>query len=1041
MTETEGRQRNLRVVNILAYYRYCEAQRLPIDTERFAPPTPEAGSFGDLSHRSFYSKQSEYVNHISRRDLMDGGNAVATVKAKGRPKKPRAAEGASAGKKKSGKPLNPHGRPRKYVYFVNEKNKRWRSTIVGDIKMRKGYPACVIYIKSLKKVVIAPDGWTGIGQMPTLTPEVLATARTIQEFLKDPRGDGTGVIRTDDEGRQVEAEAQDEEEDELDHTPPKKKAKLEIGARSRSESSSREAHLSEVPPESMQVDPVMEVPSSPPAEPSPPPLELTKAKPRGRKRKEIQAPSLEPEVPMKRSQRGKRAVQPTPPVELESPPAASAIASKSPSPIAIPTAPKTVTAQTNSPTPPAPEITPLDQLPSVGSDTVATHGEASQEQSLSASMILNGTVEPSASSTDPVTTVGDPPRRSFNGAPRISVTDTVKKNEVLQCLRDSGGIALKHDLRNWHTEWAARTAGTPKLYYPRTAVTFDRRTYYRILDNALMNGETVEEQVKVSTATGTSIESDIVFLAGTSKQAVEDFKSRLGPGANSRSVVIIRGPRAKATTVEQGQFSTVKAAKSTPSHKKTPAERLKEKELGLSEGDSATRKLILKERYTVAQLYGFKVGRAARARILHEEIARIVCEGGPGVIDSDEGVFTFACLFQEMTLGGFTSVMPISTYREHFLEFLKTPANREIRLKDLDASVHPQRTSYDQKRMLIVLSILHELGLISALEGCEAEEASVVVTRTDASSLHFKLAAEPYQDLQQGSIHYRLHPRAPVYDLRAPNPLLVGVFPAKTPEDSKNLWSVITRACRGVGEMEQLDKPSADFFPNIWPGREDTVKTLVNERSWFDTFKINETQRSVLNDAIDWATATRKVSTMQEILALCYKAIIPPQIAADYLVKMEFAAKSRLRRHAESDAPLRRMIRAKASAEGKLGARNAERAQQWERTFSQVAERYDLQWDDELKESLKQHYNGYLSRADKRLPVAEVEKVLLEKISGVPTKKGAKGKTSEGRPPPMGAQSSTVVDDMPANATLPPLQPSEIVDLRKPLPKGTSVAW
>ncbi|GMK60020.1 hypothetical protein CspeluHIS016_0902370 [Cutaneotrichosporon spelunceum] len=81
------------------------------------------------------------------------------------------------------------GRPRKYVYVVNQDGTRNRM-ILGDLKLTPALPPLLVYVKEAGVLCLPPKGYSGVGEPPTLTEEAIAAGLPPEHYGPAKRGKG-----------------------------------------------------------------------------------------------------------------------------------------------------------------------------------------------------------------------------------------------------------------------------------------------------------------------------------------------------------------------------------------------------------------------------------------------------------------------------------------------------------------------------------------------------------------------------------------------------------------------------------------------------------------------------------------------------------------------------------------------------------------------------------------------------------------------------------------------------------------------------------
>lgn len=215
--ESVQRERRLRLFAIDSYVKHMDYLGIVVTP----PPTPpEAGHWADISYRNFVKDAEELFTILAkqasgivpvgqwnqttgrkrRSEKFDGSPAPRSAKkrggkaraiapneeggdgeaespapkAKGKGKQKEKKE--DDGKFKYSNDIQERGRPRKYVYVVNEDGTRNRA-ILGDLKTAPGLPPLLIYVKEAGVLVLPPKGFTGVGKPPPITEEAIAEGK------------------------------------------------------------------------------------------------------------------------------------------------------------------------------------------------------------------------------------------------------------------------------------------------------------------------------------------------------------------------------------------------------------------------------------------------------------------------------------------------------------------------------------------------------------------------------------------------------------------------------------------------------------------------------------------------------------------------------------------------------------------------------------------------------------------------------------------------------------------------------------------------
>lgn len=202
--EFEGKEKRLRYYGIEAFRQVLAQQGQTVDEAKHPLPGPEAGRWADLSFRQFWSdratlsealEQGDYAElevgpgpiGRPRKDGLPAGSTTSrymtTVKpARARPR-PTPAHSSAKREMLYDDEVQVRGRPRKYLYVVNEDGKVNRH-IIGSVIPADGVAPVWIYVEEANKLVEAPRGYTGLGVPPKITAEQLKNGKTPKWFDK-----------------------------------------------------------------------------------------------------------------------------------------------------------------------------------------------------------------------------------------------------------------------------------------------------------------------------------------------------------------------------------------------------------------------------------------------------------------------------------------------------------------------------------------------------------------------------------------------------------------------------------------------------------------------------------------------------------------------------------------------------------------------------------------------------------------------------------------------------------------------------------------
>jgi hypothetical protein len=204
--ESVGKERRIRLFGVSAYRVLMQSQGVAVNDHTHPPTPPKAGRFADISYRPFFATQEDINRFIDSYVPFELEPIVP--RSIGRP--PGPGKGTKSGKaeasaRKEGShnredirvtrtgreylysnDVQTRGRPRKYIYVVDENGKPNRRVLGHVLPYPKLAPVW-IYFSEEDKLVEAPPGYSGVGQVPQLTRAQINAGKPPSWFDKFPR--------------------------------------------------------------------------------------------------------------------------------------------------------------------------------------------------------------------------------------------------------------------------------------------------------------------------------------------------------------------------------------------------------------------------------------------------------------------------------------------------------------------------------------------------------------------------------------------------------------------------------------------------------------------------------------------------------------------------------------------------------------------------------------------------------------------------------------------------------------------------------------
>ena len=567
------------------------------------------------------------------------------------------------------------------------------------------------------------------------------------------------------------------------------------------------------------------------------------------------------------------------------------------------------------------------------------------------------------------------PKKARKG--RMDLGAMRRANEMLVVLQEAGGVYEEHALWRLHVDWVHRVAGTDVPHAPSVGATMDRQVWKRLLQSTKDDGRTDDTMSSVPTSTAAWRTYRIVWLVDTPKEKVQEYMRGL-----ANTVKKLTAPKPTAgTELPHMQYTEVKLPARHPSstvqHHLSEVIDTESRELT---GDER-RNALCKDPLILSQLYGRQSGKWARTNLFHLSVRSAVQNvDSPLVLDSAAGVFSSPMMSQDIPIGAFYSVVVTHEKDESLLEWLKSPVNRAVPIKDVPFDIritHDARRQRTQTRIREHVQMLLALGLISPLSICPEEEAYVTVNTPHMPNAPLKIDTKQAQG--EVTTTYVIHDWAPVYHIAATVPALLGYLPVRNEEEINKFWESYRLACReilqhrlpeftprsAIESRNLADSPEVIRISNSWK------QTLRQPSRWVNHIRLLPVQRDALNETVNWTEATSNVQSDEQLKALAWEFALPEEaVRQHYQSRLQKAIEAKSNREkrtrAMDEALSARHVKAQRALAFKLSERQAQSKRAWEERIARICDHLMVQFDHQLldhvsRQSLTSMSKGFLT--------------------------------------------------------------------------------
>ena len=452
-----------------------------------------------------------------------------------------------------------------------------------------------------------------------------------------------------------------------------------------------------------------------------------------------------------------------------------------------------------------------------------------------------------------------PKEKAVIPSSRSNVSLLRRENEFLRILEESGGIVHlgSKEFLDAHVALldALASAGEPTSGVPGIKV--DKRTIENTFESLENRGKVKVLKTAIVTVTGAQRSARIIYLPAVVQSQLDTFLAELGKGSHGAPY---SATGSVAPSLPPGDLRA-----------KRPAQplRLLQSERGVDNigrwskssdradqlfqsDDQTIHNVLLTERTTLAQLYGFIPGKMTRARQLHLATLDTFepCHNSPTPALAAKRVVNFSQYFRWFPVGVYCSLVSTLVQSDELSQILSTEEGRRTLVRDLPQSIQTLLQigrPRSRDRLLELFELLHHLNLVTPLQPsdspnpcirCESSEedpSSFDVFDGDVSSTNYRTAPNYWLFHDDAALHLWALSTAPL-----PFWKTVSVSGRL---DASIYWNELQSACESKAFAQTVARgsPSRSIVPDYSFGR-----TIIRGASWNGMYALSWHQRQYL---------------------------------------------------------------------------------------------------------------------------------------------------------------------------------------------------
>ncbi|OSD05907.1 hypothetical protein PYCCODRAFT_1383895 [Trametes coccinea BRFM310] len=447
---------------------------------------------------------------------------------------------------------------------------------------------------------------------------------------------------------------------------------------------------------------------------------------------------------------------------------------------------------------------------------------------------------------------------------KANISQSRRENEIMRLLEDAGGI-LNTSCKEFYEAHAALVDSITKageIASTRPGAKIDKRTLETTLVGLEGKGKVKIVTTMVPNPTGSTRPVRVVYLPETPSEQLNAFLAQL-----SETVQPVHVPSLKTLDepLAYGGIRDKSQAKPRPSMTLKITEdqtQLEAHAAQLFQKDEQTiRDALLTEKNTVAQLYGYIVGKAARAKALHMLTVNLFESGSTSsqLVSQNNRIINLAHYYTDLPVSAYCSLVAVSQPNDELGNLLHSREGRATPMKDLPDSVRSALTptqSRSRARILSLLDMLRVLGLVTPLSPTEGPNPAITCTPLAEHPAAFDIAVSGPYTPSTAPTYWKFNDIAPIRLWAIPQglPPVWKMASVMTEEQAAAYWNDLERAST---DLEFAESTLGAVQPAVENAPSDVVsvaKTLRRSGSWNATYNLSWYQTEYLRRFIDPAT-------------------------------------------------------------------------------------------------------------------------------------------------------------------------------------------
>ncbi|KAF9458331.1 hypothetical protein BDZ94DRAFT_1270875 [Collybia nuda] len=542
---------------------------------------------------------------------------------------------------------------------------------------------------------------------------------------------------------------------------------------------------------------------------------------------------------------------------------------------------------------------------------------------------------------------------------RVNVSHLRRENELYRVIENMGGIVniQTKEFFEEHTALLETLTRAGEATSAPIGTRTDKRTAATAFNNMELRGRIKQLKTTILTHTGVRRPACIVYLPNIEQEKLNAFLADLALGVHpsppQQGNFVKIDERieygADPTSIARGALPLQLLQMEQPGTDKKErwSKNLARADQLFSYDDSVIREVLLTERTTLGQLYGFIVGKVMRTREFHLSTLDAFEKGNTSsnIISHEHRIIDLSFFCHDISLSLYCSLISSLCHDSELTQFLTTEEGRQTLVRDLPPNLKNLLQigrSRARSRFLDILETLRALKLVTPLQASSSETSWISCLPIDnrpSSFVPASLDGWTVSTPMAAPVYWHFNDIAPlhVWAVSETTPPFWQDVSVTSRTQALNYWQLFQRACTGVDSIVLPDSVSVTGPPSAGLS---VARSLRRSVSWNADYTLTWHQMQYLKQFTEPYTAKTPLEDEDEGQARIKKiswVISAPQrsIVAYYTGVRERLTREveKARRKADHQAVDRRAKRAatvKASLAKKAAEARVQREEEWE---------------------------------------------------------------------------------------------------------------